>query len=98
MAIQRIVRGQQHRRRADDLYAESINQRWIQYFLDQGKPNLARKVGWVPRDEIRAAVVMQARWRAVRARRRVCPALAEARAANQGANLWSVVLGGGWWK
>ena len=98
VAIQRVVRGQQHRRRADDLYAASLHQKWIEYFLAQGKPNLARKVGWVPRDEVRAAVVMQARWRAVRARRQMGPALAAARAANQGANLWSMVLSGGWWK
>ena len=68
-----------------------MQSKWIEYCLSTNKLVLARKMGWAPKEEVLAAVVVQSRWRAVCARREVAPALARRQQEQQ--PLWAAVSG-----
>lgn len=96
LRIQAMKRGKDARRRADELYAASLHSKWIEYCVQTNKLVLARKMGWVPREELLAVVVVQARWRATRVRRVTKRALAAHRQKlkderNPLLNMWKAV-------
>ena len=100
LRIQAMARGQQSRRAADELYAASLHSRRIEYFLRTNKLLLARRMGWMPDEELRAVVVLQAHWRADRVRRKMAISLALAAhrrtpdERNHLLNIWEAV--GSW--
>jgi len=96
LRIQAMVRGKEARRVVDELYAASLHSKWIEYCVQTNKLVLARKMGWVPREELLAIVVVQARWRATRVRRITRHALAAHRQKlkderNPLLNMWKAV-------
>ena len=101
LRIQAMVRGKEARRVVDELYAASLHSKWIEYCVQTNKLVLARKMGWVPREELLAIVVVQARWRATRVRRVTRRALAARRQKlkderNPLLSMWVAV--GGWFE